>query len=124
MSLSTGIDMIETERIARALDRFGARFANRIFTAQEQAHCHGRVPSLAARFALKEAVAKALGTGIGDMRWLDIEVINDDRGRPELRLHHKAQSMAQAQGLTEWSISLTHTNTHALATAVAMGKAQ
>lgn len=112
--------MIETERIARALDRFGVRFADRIFTAQEQAHCHGRVSSLAARFALKEAVAKALGTGIGDMRWLDIEVINDERGRPHLHLHHNAQRMAQAQGLTEWAISLTHTNTHALATAVAM----
>ena len=122
--LSTGIDMIEIERIARALNRFGARFANRIFTVEEQKHCHGRVPSLAGRFAVKEAVAKALGTGIGDMRWLDIEVINDERGRPQLHLHNNAHTIAQAQGLTTWSISLAHTETHAIATAVGISNGQ
>ncbi len=121
MPLSTGVDMIEIERIARALDRFGVRFADRIFTVAEQKHCHGRVSSLAARFAVKEAVAKALGTGIGDMRWLDIEVINDERGRPHLHLHNTAHTIAQAQGLTTWSISLAHTETHAIATATAVG---
>lgn len=112
--------MIEIERVARSLERFGTRFANRIFTAQEQAHCHGRVPSLAGRFAIKEAVAKALGTGIGDMRWLDIEVLSDERGRPHLQLHNQAQAIASAQGLTVWSISLSHTATHAIGMAVGM----
>lgn len=113
--------MVENERIARSLARFGARFANRIFTTQEQAHCHGRIPSLAARFAIKEAVAKALGTGIGDIRWLDIEVVSDERGKPHLHLHEQAQLLAAEQGIHHWSISLTHTATHAIGFVVGMG---
>jgi holo-[acyl-carrier protein] synthase len=117
--LTVGIDMIEIERVAQAMARFGGRFANRIFTPTEQAQCHGRVPSLAGRFALKEAVAKALGTGIGDVRWLDIEIINDGRGRPHLHLHHAAHDLAIAQGLTTWAVSLSHTTTHAIGMVVA-----
>lgn len=118
--LAIGVDMIENERVARSLKRFGTRFADRIFTAAEQTQCGGRIPSLAGRFAVKEAVAKALGTGIGDMNWTDIEVVNDARGKPELRLHNHALLMAEAQGLTNWSISLSHTETHAIGFAVAL----
>ena len=119
--LTTGVDMIENERIGRSLARFGARFANRIFTAQEQAHCDGRIPSLAARFAIKEAVAKALGTGIGDVRWLDIEVMSDERGKPTLHLHNHAQVLAAEQGIQQWSISLSHTADHAIGFVVGLG---
>ncbi len=118
--LAVGVDMIENERVARSLERFGARFADRVFTAAEQSQCNGRIPSLAGRFAVKEAVAKALGTGIGDMNWTDIEIINNDRGKPELHLHNQALVMAQDQGLAHWSISLSHTNTHAIGFAVGM----
>jgi holo-[acyl-carrier protein] synthase len=118
--LTVGVDMIELARIERAIRRHGARFYDRFFTAQEQRHCDGRVASLAGRFAVKEAVAKALGTGVGDFRWLDVEVVCDGRGKPELHLHNKAQAIAQAQGLYHWSISLSHTATHAIGFAVGL----
>ncbi len=111
--------MIEIARIERGIARYGARFLQRFFTEQEQTFCNGRVASLAARFAAKEAVGKALGTGIGDIRWLDVEVVVDERGRPELVLHDAAQQLAQSRGLTQWAISLTHTETHAIAFVVA-----
>lgn len=117
--LTVGVDMIENERIAQAIGRFGSRFTNRIFTPQEQAHCGQRIPSLAGRFAIKEAVAKALGTGIGDIRWLDIEVVTNQRGQPTLQLHAAAQQLAQQLGLISWAISLSHTETHAIGFVVA-----
>lgn len=113
--------MIEVARIERGVQRHGDRFYRRFFTPQEIAYCQGRFPSLAGRFAVKEAVGKALGTGIGDVSWTEIEVVCDDRGRPELVLHHQAQALAQSLGLTEWSISISHTDTHAIGFAVATG---
>jgi holo-[acyl-carrier protein] synthase len=121
MSLETGVDMIEIDRIARALDRFGQRFCDRFFTPQEQAYCANQPSRLAGRFAVKEAVGKALGTGIGDVRWVEIEVVCDGRGKPHLVLHGDAYEFARRAGLTEWSISLTHTGTHAIGFAVATG---
>lgn len=118
--ITSGIDMIELARIEQALARHGERFYQRFFTAQERAYCNGRISSLAGRFAVKEAVAKALGTGIGDVNWTDIEVVCDARGRPGLVLHHKAQELAAQKGLVHWSISLSHTQTHAIGMAVAM----
>jgi holo-[acyl-carrier protein] synthase len=113
--------MIEIARIERGIARHGDRFLQRFFTEQEQLFCNGRAASLAARFAVKEAVGKALGTGIGDIRWVDVEVRVDERGKPELLLHAAAQDLAQARGLTQWAISLAHTETHAIAFVVAMG---
>ncbi len=92
--LSSGVDLIEIARIERAIDRHGERFFQRFFTAQEIEFCAGRAGSLAGRFAIKEAVAKALGTGIGDFNWTDIEVVCDGRGRPELVLHNRALELA------------------------------
>jgi holo-[acyl-carrier protein] synthase len=119
--LAVGVDMIEVARIERGLARFGRRFVERFFTIQEQIYCAGRVERLAGRFAVKEAVAKALGTGIGDVRWTDIEVVCDGRGRPELVLHNEANELAAQLGLNQWSISLSHTETHAIGFAVALG---
>jgi holo-[acyl-carrier protein] synthase len=119
--LSTGVDIIEVERVKRGMERYGERFGDRFFTARELEQCAGRATSLAGRFAVKEAVGKALGTGIGDIRWKDVEVINDNRGRPHLILHDKAQRMAADQGLNHWSISLSHTATHAVGMVVAIG---
>ena len=119
--LATGIDMIEIERIERGSNRHGARFHNRFFTPQEIAFCEGQAARLAGRFAVKEAVAKALGTGIGDFNWTDVEVVCDGRGKPELVLHNRAKDIASAQGLLNWSISISHTDTHAIGLAVATG---
>lgn len=118
--LAVGVDMIEVARIEQAIARHGERFYRRFFTAQEVAYCAGRAASLAGRFAVKEAVGKALGTGIGDVNWTDIEVVCDGRGRPELVLHNRARALADDLGLTQWSISLSHTKTHAIGFAVAM----
>lgn len=119
--LATGVDMVAIDRIARAEARHGERFRRRTFTEQELAYCQGRADRLAGRFAVKEAVAKALGTGIGDVAWKDIEVVCDDRGGPHLLLHNEAAALAASLGLKEWSISLSHTSTHAIALAVALG---
>jgi holo-[acyl-carrier protein] synthase len=119
--LAVGVDMIEIARIGRARERHGARFERRFFTAQEIALCAGRLECLAGRFAVKEAVAKALGTGIGDVYWTDIEVLCDARGKPELVLHERARLLADRLGLGEWAISLSHTATHAVGFAVATG---
>lgn len=114
--------MIEVVRMARGVERHGQRFLDRFFTPQEQAYCEGRATSLAGRFAIKEAVGKAMGTGIGDIYWKDVEVLTDERGKPELILHERAKDLAVQLGLTEWAISLSHTETHAIGFVVAMGR--
>lgn len=119
--LSVGVDIIEVKRVEEALARHGERFSRRIFTEQEWAYCHGRNTSLAGRFAIKEAVGKALGTGLGIISWRDIEVVNDAEKKPHLVLHGRAKALAAELGLTEWSISLSHTETHAVGFVVAMG---
>jgi holo-[acyl-carrier protein] synthase len=120
--LASGVDMVEVIRIKRALSRYGAQFADRIFTPQEQSYCQGDARRLAGRFAVKEAVGKALGTGIGDVAWTEIEVVCNARGKPELVLHHDARVLADDLGLDRWSISLSHTATHAIGMAVATGR--
>jgi holo-[acyl-carrier protein] synthase len=119
--LATGVDLIEVERLRRGIARHGQRFCDRFFTAREQEQCGGRATSLAGRFAVKEAVGKALGTGIGDVGWKDIEILSDERGRPYLTLHATAKRLAAERGLRHWAISLSHTATHAIGFAVALG---
>jgi len=119
--LRTGVDIIEVARIDAAILRHRDRFFNRFFTPRELVEAEGRTPALAARFAAKEAAAKALGCGIGHVGWKDIEIVRDTRRGPQLRLHGPAQALAQTLGLTEWSVSLSHTHEHAMALVVAMG---
>lgn len=115
-----GIDMIETERVANGIARFGERFLNRFFTEGERADCNGQAHRLAARIAAKEAVSKALGTGIGDVQWVEIEIrVDNPRKRPTLHLHGAAAAVAADLGLSEWDISLTHTKDYAAAFVVA-----
>ncbi len=120
MNLSTGVDLIEIARVREAIDRHGARFISRIFTEVEQQECGGRVESLAARFAAKEATAKALGCGIGDVSWLDIEVRGDEKHAPHLYLLGEGEKLANKLGLSHWSVSLSHTESHAIAFVVAV----
>ncbi|MBK9209815.1 MAG: holo-ACP synthase [Anaerolineales bacterium] len=122
MKLATGVDLVDISRIRDAIERHGARFIARIFTETEQRECNGRFSSLAARFAAKEAAAKALGCGIGDVGWLDIEVRGDENHAPHLYLHGEGERLAKKLGLSDWSVSLSHTETQAIAFVVAVGK--
>jgi holo-[acyl-carrier protein] synthase len=119
--LRSGVDIIEVGRIDAAILRHGDRFFQRFFTTQELIDANGRTPALAARFAAKEAAAKALGCGIGDVGWKEIEIVRDGRRSPQLRLHGAAAALARRLGLVEWSVSLSHTHEHAMALVVASG---
>jgi holo-[acyl-carrier protein] synthase len=122
MILRNGVDLIEIGRVKEAIERHGERFLTRVFTETEQRDCGGRVSSLAARFAAKEAVAKALGCGIGDVSWLDIEVRSDELKAPYLVLHGEGEMRAKQLRLTNWSLSLSHTHSQAIAFVVAIGE--
>ncbi len=110
-----GVDIIETERVARSIARFGDRFLKRVYTDRELAYCNGRINSLAARWAAKEATAKALGTGIGAMSWREIEVVSQLNQRPALQLHGAAADLAAQLGLSGFAVSLSHTKNYAIA---------
>jgi holo-[acyl-carrier protein] synthase len=122
--LRTGVDMIEIDRIRKAVDRYGEHFLGRVYTALELSTCGGRYESLAARFAGKEAVAKALGTGIwrSGIAWTDIEIAREEAtGAPVLILHAAAAARAMQLGVTEWSLSLSHDRQRAVAFVVGVG---
>lgn len=118
--LRTGIDLIEIERVGRAIQHHGERFLQRVFTPAELAEAGNSPASLAARFAAKEAAAKALGTGIGPVSWLEIEVLRDNDQPPRLLLHGEAARRADELGLTVWTVSLSHTRELAIASVVAL----
>jgi holo-[acyl-carrier protein] synthase len=118
--LRCGIDIIEIARVQAGIARFGERWLNRFFTSAERADCEDQPHRLAARLAAKEAVAKAFGTGIGDIRWREIEIQRGERGRPMLVLHGAAAELAASMGLRLWDVSLTHTADTAAAVVVAM----
>lgn len=119
MILGSGIDMVEIGRIQQSMDRFGERFLNRVYTPAEQAYClrkRNAAESLAARFAAKEAGAKALGTGISrGVNWLEIEVARERGGRPTLHFSGRAAEIARHLGVAHTALSLTHTRTLAMA---------
>ncbi len=117
-----GVDIIETERVAQSIDRFGDRFLNRVYTEQELAYCNGRISSLAARWAAKEAVGKALGTGIGDVSWQEIEVVNNAKQCPSIRLTGAAAKLAAQMDLAGFAISISHAKDYAVAFVVGQGQ--
>lgn len=122
MIVGTGIDMVEIERIQHSFDRYGSRFLDRVYTGAEQAYCLRKrkaAESLAARFAAKEAGAKALGTGMSyGVTWLEIEVVREPGGRPTLRFHGRAAQRAEQLGATRAALSITHTGNLAMASVV------
>ncbi len=122
MILGTGIDIIEVARVQGSLDRFGERFLNRILHSAEIAYCfsHKRpAPFVAARFAAKEAISKAFGTGIGKhLAWHDMEVGRKPSGEPFVILHGRGQSLLAERGGTIVHLSLSHTETYAAAMAI------
>jgi holo-[acyl-carrier protein] synthase len=117
--LSVGVDIIEIERVERALSRWQERFLHRVYTEAELAFCNGRVPELAVRFAGKEAISKALGTGLLGVSWREMEILTDVRGKPLVRLHGRAAARAAQLGLSQFAISLSHSRDYAVASVVA-----
>lgn len=119
-----GIDVVEVERIASAIQRHGEPFLAKLFTAGERGYCESRKNSAmhyAARFAAKEAVSKALRTGIsGNAGLLEMEVVNDPSGAPKILLSGAADEFAKSHGITEIQISLTHARDYAAANAIAI----
>ena len=123
--LGHGIDIVETKRIAESIERFGDRFLRRIFSEGEVAYAHSmKYPHLhlAARFAAKEAISKAFGTGIGkELGWRDLEIIREPSGAPRVQLHGRGQLYAESRGVLAIHVSLSHTADYGAASAVIVG---
>lgn len=127
MVLGLGTDITEIPRIQKSLERFGQHFLDRVYTPGEVLYCEARkksaAQSFAARFAAKEAGAKALGTGISrGVTWREFEVVRHPGQAPQLILHGRAAEIAQAKGITRLTLSLTHTNAVAMAVVIAEGQ--
>ena len=125
--IGTGVDLVENERIRLLLEKWGDRFKDRIYVPAEQAYCDSKAsPWLyyAGRFAVKEAVSKAFGTGIGpDLGWLDMEVVKDPvSGAPSIALSPHGQDLAARRAVTRILISLSHTHNFATAHALLIGE--
>jgi holo-[acyl-carrier protein] synthase len=126
MRCEVGVDVVAVGRIQSAIERFGERFLRRVFTVNEQAYCESdkrKWEHFAARFAAKEAVSKALGTGLVGISWTEIEVIHLPSGKPELLLTGRAAARASSLGLDTWRVSLAHDGEAgvAVASVVAIG---
>jgi holo-[acyl-carrier protein] synthase len=121
MILRTGVDLIEISRVEEVIARHGKHYLERVYTPAELEQCGKNIESLAGRFAAKEAVAKALGTGIGEVTWKDIEILGDEQNAPMLRLYGMAEQTSKQIGLTEWSVSISHSVSYAVSFVVALG---
>lgn len=124
--LGCGVDLVEIAEIAKTLARWSRRFKNRVFLPEEQRYCDSKIPCVrhyAGRFAVKEAVAKAFGTGVGThISWLDIEVVRDPKtGAPAVRLSSRGRQLARKRGVKHILVSLAHTRHYAVAQAILVG---
>lgn len=122
MILRTGIDLVEIQRIENIEPGILERFLLRVFTPLELEQSGRSLVSLAGRFTAKEAVVKALGTGIGDVHWHDVEILTDPEGAPFVKLRGEADKRSKELHLLSWSLSISHTHSHAIALAVAIGE--
>lgn len=121
MIIQSGVDIIEIMRFEEQKPEIRSRFFTRVFTVRELTLIRNSTISAAGRFAAKEAVAKTLGCGIGEVHWQDIEILQGKNGEPFLILHAKAQEISTALGLDAWSLSISHSKQYAVAFAVAIG---
>ncbi|MBI2850330.1 MAG: holo-ACP synthase [Chloroflexi bacterium] len=112
---SVGVDIIEIVRIRRAIERYGERFLNRIFTGTELKLCRENPGRLASRFAGKEAVMKALGTGVRGVKWREIEILSERSGKPLVQLHGTTREKAASLGVSRLAISLSDSEQYAVA---------
>ncbi len=113
-----GVDIIEIPRIAGAIERYGDRFLRRVYTPREIEKYRNRIPSLATRFAAKEAVVKVLGCGFRGVGWQDVEILSDARGKPVVVLHGRAKERAEALGIRSIAVSLSDSKEYAVAMAL------
>lgn len=121
MNLRSGIDIIEISRLDEVNPAIRQRFIARVYTAQEIAQARNRTDVLTGLFSAKEAVSKALGTGIGAVHWQDIEILHLPSGQPVVKLHGQAKIVAEQLGLHTWSVSISHDRDTVVALAVALG---
>ena len=120
--IGVGTDLVDLDRFREAVERTPG-LIDRLFTAEERAYAerrHDPIERYAARFAAKEAVMKALGVGLGACEMSEIEVVRADSGAPDIHLHGRAADLAAEKGVSEWRLSLTHTDTAAHAIAIAL----
>ena len=122
MNLHSGIDIIEISRLDQVNPAIRRRFIKRVYTQAEIEQARNRSDSLTGLFAAKEAVSKALGTGIGYVHWQDIEIIHLPSGQPTVKLHGNARLVAEQKGLSTWSVSISHDREKVVAMAVALGE--
>jgi holo-[acyl-carrier protein] synthase len=124
--IAHGIDLVDFPRIEDMVARHGERFLDRVFTASEQQYANSNkngIEKLAGRFAAKEAVLKLVGTGWrGKIAWTDIEVVNTETGQPQVKLSGEVKKIADKLGITQISVSITHTANFAIASAVALAE--
>lgn len=121
MIIRSGVDLIEIARFEEQKPEIRKRFFARVFTIRELSLIQNSTASAAGRFAAKEAVAKVLGCGIGEVGWQDIEILQQESGEPSLILHARALQISHELGLETWSVSISHSRESAVAFAVAVG---
>lgn len=122
MNLSSGIDIIEISRLDEVNPAIRQRFIQRVYTPGEITQARNRTEALTGLFAAKEAVSKALGTGIGHIHWQDIEILHLPSGQPVVKLHGQAKTVSEQLGLHTWSVSISHDRNKVVAMAVAAGE--
>lgn len=122
MNLQSGIDIIEISRLEEVNPAIRTRFIARVYTQREIEQAQDRSDALTGLFAAKEAVSKALGTGIGFVHWQDIEILHLPTGQPYVKLHRNAEIIATQKGLKTWSVSISHDRDKVVAMAVALGE--
>ena len=120
VNVAVGIDIIEVDRVRKVYEHHGERFLRRVFTEQEVLQCRGKVTRLAGRFAAKEAISKALGTGMRGVKWREMEVGQLRSGRPAVRLHGTAKLRAEQLGLSAFDVSIADLAQLSIAIAVAV----
>jgi holo-[acyl-carrier protein] synthase len=120
VNIAVGIDIIEVERVRKVFEKHGERFLHRVFTDNEILQCRGKVTRLAGRFAAKEAISKALGTGLHGVKWREMEIVQLRSGRPTVRLHGVAKLRAQQLGLSAFDVSIADLAQTSIAIAVAV----
>lgn len=117
--LRNGVDIVEIDRLEKINPAIRARFIDRVFTNSEKEICGENNTCLAGRFAAKEAVSKVLGTGIGEIRWQDIEILRGEEGQPIIKLYANAKAKENELGIHHWAISISHSRTLAIAFVIA-----
>jgi holo-[acyl-carrier protein] synthase len=120
VNVAVGVDIIEVERVQRVYAHHGERFLRRVYTELEIQQCRGKIARLAGRFAVKEAISKALGTGMHGVAWREMEVVQLRSGRPSVRLHGNAKLRAEQLGISAFDVSIADLAQLSIAIAVAV----